>query len=80
MIIAGISCKHCGGLVLDNLELTACHRCNEPYEQSILDLIKIHHKAKMDLVAQNISDPEEIAQGVIALAESSIVAANLYTD
>lgn len=76
MLVAGICCENCQGLVSDNPEIKTCPNCGASYPQTILDLIKIHQQAKMKLVQQNLNP----GNAVLMLAESSITAANLYRD
>ena len=76
MIVAGINCQKCTASVLDNPKMKTCYHCGTTYPDQTLDLVTIHHQAKMKLVGQNL-DP---VVAVTTLAQASIKAAILYKD
>ena len=69
LTVAAITCRQCGGSQSfdDNGEVSHCHICENGYEKVMVPVIRL------GLLIQKAVGPDELYNGVVALAEAAAV-------
>jgi DNA-directed RNA polymerase subunit RPC12/RpoP len=74
MFITEYVCSHCGEPIIDSFD--HCHHCNRPYANTLAQIARAHHAAKLMLVGrcQEAEELERCHGRLLAVSEGLALA------